>query len=128
MALSRVYGGEKRESPRQAIHIYSIQYVLRQIQSGIKRARQPFRNGHGCRFLCSQMLSGDFPRFWIRFFCARFQIFPHHHHLPPSFHCHLPLRENRRAPVDFTLNPRSRAQSAEDRTAPHVSADSSKLK
>lgn len=114
-SVEGVRRGKMRESPLSG-NIY-IAYVLCKTDAVWGKTCTTSARKRTLRcFLCSQTLLGDVLGFWIGFFCARFQIF-FSRRLPPSFHCHLPLRENRRAPVDFTLNPRSRAQSAEDRTA-----------
>ncbi len=89
------------------------------MQSGVKRARQPCRDGHGAASCALKCFSVTFSGSGSGSFALGYPVPTPRPHPPPpsSFHCHVTLCENRRAPVDFTLNPRSRAQSAEDRTA-----------
>ncbi|KAL1275471.1 hypothetical protein QQF64_035094 [Cirrhinus molitorella] len=87
------------------------------MQSGVKRARQACRSGRCAASCALKCFSVTFLGSGSGSFALGYPVPNFPHRLPSSFHCHLPLRENRRAPVDFALNPRSRAQSAEDRTA-----------
>ncbi len=116
MALSRLYGGTNEGVA--PVRQY-IAYVLCKTDAVWgktcttamqRRTRWPLPAALKC-------FSVTFPGSGSGSFVLRYPVPNFPHRLPPPFYCHLPLCENRRAPVDFTLNPRSRAQSAEDRTA-----------